>query len=213
MMSGCASTPVVIELEPFSILCTHQPCAKSTSMPRHSSASSKTVQTPDMQNLKQGTLSFTSAKRANSAPNAKLQQKPAVTEKAGKKRVETPVEAQNDTKPAALLEISDEESTTAVEVTVPAKRTRASAGTKVRSSSRITKQAPLQLLQSEKQNPFPEGIGRGHLDIEDKAGRYRKYYHEVRSKTGHMHPSKHARLTVNPADFISFAFSPLGGSE
>ncbi|KAG8221074.1 DNA polymerase delta, subunit 4-domain-containing protein [Butyriboletus roseoflavus] len=144
-----------------------------------------------MQDLKQGTLSFTSAKRTtgNSTPNAKPQQKIPVTEKGRKKQTETPLETLNEAKTIEVPEVSDEEGTTAVEVTVPANlRMRASTGTKVRPSSRITPQEPLQPLQSEKQKPSPEEIGREHLDIQDKAGRYRKYYHEVRSKMGHIEP-------------------------
>lgn len=157
-----------------------------------------------MPNLKQGTLSFASAKRTNSTSNVKSQQRTPVTEQGRNKRVETPVEAQNDAKPIEILEISDEEGAAAGEITVPVKRTRAS--TKLRSSSGITKQAPQQLSLSEKQKPSPEGIRRERLDVDDKAGRYRKYYHEVRSKMGHMEPSKHARLTANAVDFIPLAF-------
>lgn len=169
------------------------------------SSSSKTAQASNMPNLKQGTLSFTSAKRTDSTSNVKF------TERGKNKQVETPVEVQNDAKPIEILDISDDESAAAEEITVPVKRTRAS--TKVLSSSGITKQAPPQLSQSVKQKPSSEGIGRGRLDVQDKAGRYRKHYHEVRSKMGHMEPSKHTRLTINAVDFISFAFSPFGRSK
>ncbi|KAH0836790.1 DNA polymerase delta, subunit 4-domain-containing protein [Lanmaoa asiatica] len=140
-----------------------------------------------MPNLKQGTLSFASAKRTSSTSNAKPQRRTPVTEIGKIKRVKAPAEVQNDATPSETLEISsDEEDVAAAEITVPAKRTRAS--TKARSSSGITKQASPQLSQSEKQNPSPAGIGRERLDVEDKIGRYRKYYNEVRSKMGHMEP-------------------------
>ena len=140
-----------------------------------------------MSNLKQGTLSFASSKRTNSIRNGK---KTSATEKGKNQRVEIPVKSQDDEKLSEALEISsDEEGTAAVEIIVPAKRTRAS--TKKRSSPGIAKRAP-QLSQSEKQKPSPAVIEREHLDVEDKAGRYRSYYNEVRSKMGYIQPGKYA---------------------
>ena len=142
-----------------------------------------------MPNLKQGTLSFASAKRTNSIPNGKSQKRTLVTEKGKKKRVETPVEVQSDEEFREVLEVSSDERAAAAEITVPAKRTRA--------STKIAKQASPQLSQSEKQKA---GIETERLDVEDKAGRYRKYYKEVRSKMGYIPPSKHTRLTINTAE-------------
>ncbi|KAF8555668.1 hypothetical protein OG21DRAFT_1410568 [Imleria badia] len=137
-----------------------------------------------MPTLKQGTLSFASAKRTNSIPNGK---RTSVIEKGKTKRVETPGEVQNNAKLSDVAEISsDEEGAAAAETTVPAKRTRAS--TKKRSSSRTAKQATPQPSHSEKEKPSPAEIERERLDVEDKAGRYRKYYNEVRSKMGHIQP-------------------------
>lgn len=140
-----------------------------------------------MPNLKQGTLSFTSAKRTNSILNGK---RISTTEKGKNKRVETPVEVQNDAKLSGVVEISSDEED-AVETTVPTKRTRAS--TRKWSSSGTAKP---QLSQSEKEEPSPAGIERERLNVEDKAGRYRKYYNEVRSKMGYIQPGKSTLLTV-----------------
>jgi len=145
-----------------------------------------------MPNLKQGTLSFASAKRTNSVPNGKSQKRTTVTKKGKNEREETPVEALNDVQFGKAIEISsDEEGATASEIIVPVKRSRPS--TK-RSSAQ---QEPPQPLQSEKQKPSTEGE---RLDVEDKAGRYRKYHNEVRSKMGHIPPSKHGRPTVNTVE-------------
>ena len=145
-----------------------------------------------MPSLKQGTLSFASAKRTHSIPNAK---KTSVTEKGKNKRVETPVEVQNEAKLSDVVEISsDEEDAASTEATVPVKRTRAS--TKTRSSSGTTKQAPTQPSESEKRKPSPAVIEREHLDVEDKAGRYRKYYNDVRSKMGYMQPGTYTSGTA-----------------
>lgn len=168
-----------------------------------------------MPKLKQGTLSFSSAKRTNSTTNGKSQQRTPVTEKGGIKRVETPVEAKSDAKSSEVLDISsDEEGEAGVEFTVPAKRTRAS--TKGWSSTGTTKQALSQPSQSEKQRSSPAVIERQHLDIQDKGGRYRKYYNEVRSKMGDIPPSKHTLLAVNATqkgNSLVFIYSPWGGPE
>ncbi|KAI9464674.1 DNA polymerase delta, subunit 4-domain-containing protein [Boletus coccyginus] len=133
-----------------------------------------------MPNLKQGTLSFASAKRTNSVPNGKSQKKPTVTEKAKNERVEIPVEARNDAQFSKVVEISsDEEEVAASEIIVPVKRSRPS--TKTRSS---VQQEPPQ--PSQKPSLGKTEIKR--LDVDDKAGRYRKYHNEVRSKMGHMPP-------------------------
>ena len=157
-----------------------------------------------MPNLKQGTLSFASAKRTNSIPNGKSQKRTPVAEKGKKKRVETPVEVQSDEEFREVLEVSSDEGAAAAEITVPAKRTRA--------STKIAKQASPQLSLSEKQKA---GIETERLDVEDKAGRYRKYYKEVRSKMGYIPPSRHTRLTIPRKRNIYsvYIFSPFGGSE
>lgn len=115
------------------------------------------------------------------------------------------MEAESDAKASESFELSsDEEGAAAAEKTVPAKRTRAS--TNGRSPSGTTKQALSQLSQSKKQKPSPAEVKRGHLDVEDKAGRYRKYYNEVRLKMGYIPPSKHARLTVDTGNSLHLQF-------
>jgi DNA polymerase delta subunit 4 len=135
-----------------------------------------------MPNLKQGTLSFASAKRTNSTLTGKSRKRTSATEKGKNKRVETPVDVpQSDEKFREFLEISSsDEGAAAAEITVPAKRTRA--------STKTANQASPQLSQSEKQRA---GVERERLDVEDKAGRYRKYYNDVRSKMGYISPSKY----------------------
>lgn len=198
------------------VMVVRAPCRYSPSIPTSitlnsiyppSPFSSEITRTFNMPNLKQGTLSFASAKRTNSALSGKQQRTP-VTEKGKNKRVEAPVAAKNDAKANEAHEISsDEEGTAATQITVPAKRTHAS--TKTRTSSGTTKQALPSPQQFETQKGSQAGIEKEHLDVEDKAGRYRKYYHEVRSKMGYISPGKHGRLVVNVAhrgEFIPFAF-------
>ena len=138
--------------------------------------------------MKQGTLSFASAKRTNAILKGKLQPSARVTGKAKSKRVETSAEAQSDAKTSEVYEISsDDEGPAAAQITVPAKRTRAS--TKKHSSPETTKQAPAQPSQREEHKSSRIEI-RECLDVDDKAGRYRRYYNEVRSKMGHIPPGK-----------------------
>ncbi|KAF8141460.1 DNA polymerase delta, subunit 4-domain-containing protein [Boletus edulis] len=135
-----------------------------------------------MPNLKQGTLSFASAKRTNSIYNGK---KTLVTEKGKVRRVERPVEVQDDAEPSEAIEtFSDEEDAATAKNSV--KRTRTS--TKTRPSSATAKQGITQSPSSEKEEPSRVGIEGKHLDVEDKAGRYRNYYNEVRSKMGYIQP-------------------------
>ncbi|KAF8448873.1 DNA polymerase delta, subunit 4-domain-containing protein [Boletus edulis BED1] len=135
-----------------------------------------------MPNLKQGTLSFASAKRTNSIYNGK---KTLVTEKGKVRRVERPVEVQDDAEPSEAIEtFSDEEDAATAKISV--KRTRTS--TKTRPSSATAKQGITQSPSSEKEEPSRVGIEGKHLDVEDKAGRYRNYYNEVRSKMGYIQP-------------------------
>lgn len=157
-------------------------------MPKSSSASSEAALASNMPNLKQRTLSFASAKRTNSTSNTKSQQRTTVTEKKTGERIEPPVEAQNNVRSVEIFEISDEEGGATAEIAVPVKRTRAT--TKVQTSFGTTKPAPTQPLQCKKKDFPPERIGKEHLDVEDIGGRYHKYYNEVRSKMGHMEPSK-----------------------
>ncbi|KAG9313145.1 DNA polymerase delta, subunit 4-domain-containing protein [Chiua virens] len=138
-----------------------------------------------MSNLKQGTLSFATVKRTNSAPNGKLQEKTAVAEKARAKTKQQDISLETQKASNHVVEISSDEGDAApAEVTVPAKRMRA----KAQSFDRTIKRAPSQPLQPEKQKHSPAAIEREHLDVEDKAGRYRRYYNEVRSKMGHIPP-------------------------
>ena len=163
--------------------------------------------------MKQGTLSFASAKRINSIPNGKSQKKTSVMDTGKKKRVETPVEASHsDEQVSEVLEISSDLDSSGVEIIVPTKRTRAS--TKRGLASGTAKQAAHQPSQPKKQKA---GIEREHLDVEDKAGRYRKYYKQVRSKMGYLTPSKHTRThdqyRGNGAFILFFIYSSFGGSE
>jgi len=140
-----------------------------------------------MPKLKQGTLSFASAKRTNSALNGKSQKRPSVADKDKNERVTVPEETQDDAESNEVLEISsDEDSADSEEIIIPAKRVRAS--TKAHASPGTVKKASSQLSRSEKQKPSAGVVEREHLDVNDKTGRYRKYYREVKSKMGYLEP-------------------------
>ncbi|KAF8838994.1 hypothetical protein BDN67DRAFT_970727 [Paxillus ammoniavirescens] len=143
--------------------------------------------------MKQGTLSFASAKRTNSAVNVNSKKPAALTrssssaiEKEKIKPPESPVQVQRDARDRVIMyDTSSEEEYTPEETTVPAKRTRSR--TKAHLPSSTTKNASSKPSKPES-TPAPVEAEREHLDVEDKAGRYRGYYNEVRAKMGYTQP-------------------------
>ncbi|KIK79157.1 hypothetical protein PAXRUDRAFT_834233 [Paxillus rubicundulus Ve08.2h10] len=143
--------------------------------------------------MKQGTLSFASAKRTNSLVNVNSK-KPAALARSSSSAVDKEkikpaeifVQVQRDTQGSGIVDdiSSEEEYAPAQETTVPAKRTRSR--TKAHLSSSM-KNASSKTSRSES-TPAPVGAERKHLDVEDKAGCYRRYYNEVRSRMGYIQP-------------------------
>ncbi|KAF9224077.1 hypothetical protein BS17DRAFT_703709, partial [Gyrodon lividus] len=159
-----------------------------------SSYSNKTTKASNTSNMKQGTLSFTTAKRTNSTVNAKPKKPAAVSPHSSsvveKEKIEPAgglLQVQNDAQDNEnAYEISSEEEyTPAAETTVSVKQTRAS--TKVQLSSSTAKKAPSKTPKFESTSA-PVEVEREHLDVMDQAGRYRGYYNEVRAKMGYMEP-------------------------
>jgi len=132
--------------------------------------------------MTQGTLSFASAKRTNSAVRTKKTAAITRSSSAAEKEKINPTERPVRTE--IVHEISSgEEDTPAVETTLPTKRTRAS--TKAQLSSSTTKKS---LISRSESTSAPAEVERKSLDVVDKAGRYRRYYKEVREKMGGMEP-------------------------
>ncbi|KIJ65492.1 hypothetical protein HYDPIDRAFT_174934 [Hydnomerulius pinastri MD-312] len=159
-----------------------------------SSSSTKFPKASSAPNMKQGTLGFSSAKRTNSAVNAKTKKPAAVirrsssaVEKEKTKAVEDSNEVQSGAQDSGIvLEISSDEEYTPAETAIPAKRTRA--GAKAKSSSSTTNQVASKIAKEPENDSVLAEVERKHLDAEDKAGRYRNYYNEVRAKMGYMEP-------------------------
>ncbi|KAI5999390.1 DNA polymerase delta, subunit 4-domain-containing protein [Pisolithus orientalis] len=108
--------------------------------------------------MKQGTLSFHTAKRTNSALNAKSQ-KPAASES----DIDLPSHPSGEFSPSSI----------------PAKRTR-DGRDDVQPQRRPRKKHTLKKVEG-----VPATPERETLDTEDKAGRYRRYYREARENMGH----------------------------
>ncbi|KIJ21012.1 hypothetical protein PAXINDRAFT_66522, partial [Paxillus involutus ATCC 200175] len=159
-----------------------------------SSFTNKASNASNVSNMKQGTLSFASAKRTNSAVNVNSKKSAVLTrssssavEKEKINPAESPVKVQRDAQDRVLVYdlSSEEEYTPAAETTVPAKRTRAS--TKSQLSSSTKKNVSSKTSKSES-TPTPVEAEREHLDVQDKTGRYRRYHNEVRERMGYIQP-------------------------
>ncbi|KAI6113104.1 DNA polymerase delta, subunit 4-domain-containing protein [Pisolithus croceorrhizus] len=129
--------------------------------------------------MKQGTLSFQAAKRANSGLNTKSQKSVASS---SSKQVEDgkpkKLEDKNDNTLVEELDIEtlNRPSVEVLPSSIPSKRTRD--GVQPQRGSR-QKHTPKK-VEGVPATPEPE-----HLDVEDKAGHYRRYYKEVREKMGY----------------------------
>lgn len=132
--------------------------------------------------MKQGTLSFHAAKRANSAFNPKSQ-KPVASSSSKRVKDGKPkrLDDKNNDTPVEDLdtETSNHLSVEVLPSSIPSKRTRD--GVQPRRGSR-EKHTP------KKEEGFASTPEPEHLDTEDKAGRYHRYYKEVREKMGYAHP-------------------------
>jgi len=135
--------------------------------------------------MKQGTLNFASSKRTSYAADAKSK-KPAASRQL-KHAEGKPTIAEDGGEPnTAQVGISSDEDSPAI---VPSKRTR---GSLPKRGLRGAKSTP---KRTEDDPITPE---RETLDVEDKAGRYRRYDNEVREKMGYVNPSE--QNTCVPAE-------------
>lgn len=130
--------------------------------------------------MKQGTLSFHTAKRTNSALNAKSQKPAASSLKQAEHEKPNKIGDKND----ILVEESDIDlpshpSGEFSPSSIPAKRTR-DGRDDVQPQRR-----PRKKHTPKKVEGVPATPERETLDTEDKAGRYRRYYREARENMGH----------------------------
>ncbi|KAH7890914.1 DNA polymerase delta, subunit 4-domain-containing protein [Phlebopus sp. FC_14] len=151
-----------------------------------SSSSTQHAKPANGSNMKQGTLAFSSAKRTNSATNAKskgtaVSSSTVRKEKVKVKAAESSIEEYNSD--VVVANSTEEEPSP---VTVPSKRTRE--GTKSRASSGSVKHTASKAQKAAEPAPAPAEVTRESLDVQDKAGRYSRYYSEVRAKMGYMEP-------------------------
>ncbi|KAL4078692.1 DNA polymerase delta, subunit 4-domain-containing protein [Scleroderma yunnanense] len=127
--------------------------------------------------MKQGTLNFTSAKRTHYAGGAKSKKPAAAPQLKHATRKATTTEDGGEPSTAVAGVVSEDDPP----ATIPSKRTRDSLPKR---GLRGSKSAPKK-TEGIPTTVIPE---RETLDVEDKTGRYRRYYNEVREKMGYMDP-------------------------
>lgn len=125
--------------------------------------------------MKQGTLNFTSSKRTSFVVDAKSK-KPATSRQLKHAEEKPTITEDGDEPNTAQIETSSDEDSPAI---VPSKRSR---GSLSKRGLRGAKSTP------KRTEEIPTTPERETLDVEDKAGRYRKYYNEVREKMGYVNP-------------------------
>lgn len=128
--------------------------------------------------MKQGTLNFTSSKRTSFVLVDAKSKKPATSRQLKHAEEKPTITEDGDEPNTAQIETSSDEDSPAI---VPSKRTR---GSLSKRGLRGAKSTP------KRTEEIPTTPERETLDVEDKAGRYRRYYNEVREKMGYVNPSE-----------------------
>lgn len=149
--------------------------------------------------MKQGTLNFTSSKRTSYSVDVKSKKSAAPQLKRAEEQI---TRSSKDEEPSTVLvEISSDEDSPVI---VPSKRTR---GTLSKKDIRGTKSTP------KKTKDTPTTPERETLDVEDKAGRYRRYYNEVRKKMDYMSPSEQNTCVLSRKPILTSSVSSCERSE